>query len=43
MQILHAGYKGLSLIFVLNWDRLIYVATLIVALLLGSWVGNVIF
>jgi len=33
MQHIVSGYRGLSVLFDLNWDRLIYVATIVVALL----------
>lgn len=40
MQTLTAGYKGLSLLIDLNWDRLLYIATIAGALLMGAWVGS---
>jgi len=40
MQTLQTGYRGLSLLFVLNWDRLLYFVTIAVALLLGAYVGS---
>jgi len=40
MQTIQAGYKGLSLLFDLNWDRLLYVATIGAALLAGAYVGS---
>lgn len=40
MQTLSHGYRGLSLVLVLNWDRLVYFATIIVALLFGAWIGS---
>ena len=40
MQTLANGYRGLSLVMMLNWDRLIYLATIVVALLLGAWIGG---
>lgn len=40
MQTIAAGYKGFSLMFMLNWDRLIYLATIVLALLLGTWIGG---
>ncbi|MEL7025804.1 MAG: hypothetical protein AAGO57_01055 [Pseudomonadota bacterium] len=42
MQTLHAGYRGLSLLVDLNWDRILYVSTLVGALMLGGWVGSLI-
>ncbi len=32
--------KGLGLIVNMNWDRLLYVATLLVALGIGAWLGT---
>ena len=40
MATLQAGYRGVSLLVDLNWDRLLYVATIAVALLLGAYVGS---
>ena len=40
MQTITAGYQGVSLLVNLNWDRLLYLATIVVALLLGGWVGS---
>ncbi len=40
MQSIHSTYRGLSLLFALNWDRLIFVATIAGALLAGAWVGS---
>ena len=39
MQQIASGYRGLSLLFNLNWDRLLYLATIVVALLMGGFVG----
>jgi len=41
MQTLTAGYKGVSLLVNLNWDRLLYLATIAGALGLGAWFGSV--
>ena len=41
MQTIAAGYKGVSLLVNLNWDRLIYLGTLAGALMLGAWIGSV--
>lgn len=38
-QIVH-GYHGLSLLFNLNWDRLLYLVTIVVALLAGAFLGS---
>lgn len=40
MQTLTSGYRGFSLLMILNWDRLIYLATIVLALLFGAWVGS---
>ena len=40
MQTLQTGYRGLSLLFDLNWDRLFYIATIAGALMLGAFVGS---
>jgi hypothetical protein len=40
MQTITAGYRGLSLLVDLNWDRLLYIATIIVALGLGAYLGS---
>jgi hypothetical protein len=40
MQTISAGYQGVSLLVNLNWDRLIYLGTIIAALGLGTWVGS---
>lgn len=40
MQTIQTGYRGLTLLFDLNWDRLLYVGTIAVALLVGAYVGS---
>ncbi|WP_299844330.1 hypothetical protein [uncultured Roseovarius sp.] len=40
MQQIAHGYRGLSLLFNLNWDRIVYLATILVALMLGAFVGS---
>jgi len=40
MQTIAAGYKGVSLLVNLNWDRLMYLATIGVALGLGAYIGS---
>lgn len=40
MQTLQEGYRGLSLVMMLNWDRLVYLATIVIALLFGAWIGG---
>lgn len=40
MQTIQSGYRGLSLLMSLNWDRILYVATLATALAAGAWLGS---
>lgn len=40
MQTITAGYRGLSLLLNLNWDRLLYIATLFAALGFGAFMGT---
>ena len=40
MQTIQSGYRGLSLIMMLNWDRVLYVATRAAALAAGAWLGS---
>ena len=40
MQTITAGYQGVSLLVNLNWDRLIYLGTIVAALGMGAWVGS---
>lgn len=40
MQTIAAGYQGVSLLVNLNWDRLIYLGTIVAALGVGTWVGS---
>jgi hypothetical protein len=40
MHTIQSSYRGLSLLFDLNWDRLLYVGTIAGALLLGAYVGS---
>lgn len=40
MQTLQNGYRGLSLLVVLNSDRALYATTLIFALVAGAWLGS---
>ncbi len=39
---IQSGYKSLSLLFVLNWDRLLYVGTIVLALLFGAFTGTLL-
>ncbi len=40
MQTIAAGYRGLSLLLNLNWDRLVAVAVMIFALSFGAYMGQ---
>ncbi len=40
MQTLEHSYRGLSLIMALNWDRLLFLATIAFALTAGAWLGS---
>lgn len=40
MQTLQQSYRGLSLVFELNFDRLIYLVTIGLALLAGAYIGS---
>ncbi|MGH1425737.1 MAG: hypothetical protein ACRBBU_13490 [Pseudooceanicola sp.] len=37
---IQSGYKGLSLLFILNWDRILYVGAIAMALLFGSFLSS---
>ncbi|OUS21913.1 hypothetical protein A9Q95_02330 [Rhodobacterales bacterium 59_46_T64] len=41
MQTITQGYRGLSLLFSINWDRILYIATIVVALMAGAFVGSI--
>ena len=40
MNTIHDGYRSLSFLFFLNWDRLLYVFTIFFALILGGFFGS---
>lgn len=42
MAYVHEGVRGLSLIVQINADRLMFVATLVVALLAGAFIGSLL-
>jgi len=42
MQTLQSGYRGLSLLVNLNWDRLFSFGTIVVGLLAGAFLGSVL-
>lgn len=39
MQTIAQGYKGMTILVNLNWDRIIYTGTLVAALYAGAYVG----
>lgn len=41
MQTLTAGMRSLNLLVTINWDRLLYVSTIVFALFFGAWLGSV--
>ena len=40
MQQIANGYRGLTILVDVNWDRLIYVGTIVLALAAGAFVGS---
>ena len=42
MRTVMNGYRGISLLLGLNWDRLFSVGTIVVGLLAGAFLGHVI-
>lgn len=40
MQTITAGYRSMSLIVSINFDRLLYVFTIVFALFLGAFLGS---
>lgn len=40
MQTLTSGYRGLSVLMDLNWDRALYLLTIAAALAAGAFVGS---
>jgi hypothetical protein len=40
METMQSGYRGLSLLMDLNWDRILYVATITLALGAAAWIGT---
>ncbi|MEM8578226.1 MAG: hypothetical protein AAGF60_10270 [Pseudomonadota bacterium] len=40
MQTISNGYRGLSLLMRLNWDRALYFCTIAAALWAGAWLGS---
>jgi hypothetical protein len=42
MQLVMNGYRGLSLLVWLNWDRIFTLGTIVVGLLAGAFLGTAI-
>lgn len=42
MQLVRDGYRGLSLLVWLNWDRIFTLGTIVVGLLAGAFLGTAI-
>ncbi|GAA6175491.1 hypothetical protein [Sulfitobacter pacificus] len=40
MQAIQSSYRGLSLLMALNWDRVLYVGTIALALVAGAYLGS---
>ncbi|MHA6324052.1 hypothetical protein [Roseivivax sp. CAU 1753] len=40
MHSIQQGYRGLNLILNLNWDRILYVCTIVFALFFGAFLGS---
>ncbi|WP_277874154.1 hypothetical protein [Salipiger pallidus] len=40
MHTLQSGYRGLSLLFQINWDRLLCIGFIVGALYLGAFLGS---
>lgn len=40
MQTITAGYRSMSLLVSINYDRLLYIFTIVFALFLGAYVGT---
>ncbi|MCX7565332.1 hypothetical protein OS189_03110 [Sulfitobacter sp. F26169L] len=40
MQTISKGYRGLSVLMDLNWDRALYICTIVLALFAGAFVGT---
>ncbi len=42
MDTIAKSARGLHLLWDLNWDRLLYFATITVALFAGTWLGSIL-
>lgn len=43
MQTIQAGYRGMSLLVSINWDRLLYLFTIVFALFFGAYLGSFLY
>ena len=43
MHTLEAGYRSLNLLVSINWDRLLYLCTIVFALFFGAWLGTILY
>ena len=41
MHTITKGYRGLSVLMDLNWDRALYVCTIVFALCAGAFLGSI--
>lgn len=42
MQTLQNSYRGMRLLVNLNWDRLLYICTIVFALWFGAFIGSLL-
>jgi len=42
MDTIHDGYRGLSVLFNLNWDRLFFLVAIFGALMAGAFIGSLL-
>ena len=42
MQTIQAGYRSMSLLVTINFDRLLYVFTIVMALFFGAYMGTMV-
>ncbi|MGD1884167.1 MAG: hypothetical protein ACFB11_17885 [Paracoccaceae bacterium] len=40
MQMIQTRYPALGLLMTLNWDRALYLCTILIALMFGAWIGS---
>ncbi|WP_255670707.1 hypothetical protein [Cognatishimia sp. F0-27] len=40
MQTIQDGYRSMSLLVHINWDRMLYIATIVAALFAGAYLGT---